>query len=106
VVAEYTTRRDTLVRALRAIDVHCTTPQGAFYLVTKIPVTDADDFCEFLLRDFALDGETVMLAPASGFYATPGLGKDEVRIAYVLEAPKLERCARILGAAFKAYGKR
>jgi len=106
VVAEYTKRRDTLMAALRGIGVHCTTPQGAFYLVTKIPVADADDFCEFLLRDFAFEGETVMLAPASGFYATPGLGKDEVRIAYVLEAPKLERCARILGAAFEAYRKR
>jgi aspartate aminotransferase len=106
VVAEYTLRRDTLVGALREIGVHCTTPQGAFYLVTKIPVADADDFCEFLLRDFSLDGETVMLAPASGFYATAGLGKDEVRIAYVLEAPKLARCARILGAAFQAYAER
>jgi aspartate aminotransferase len=106
VVREYTTRRNTLVRALRDIGVHCTTPEGAFYLVTKVPVADADDFCEFLLRDFSLDGETVMLAPASGFYATEGLGKDEVRIAYVLEAPKLERCARILGEAFKAYAKR
>jgi aspartate aminotransferase len=106
VVREYTERRNVLVAALQRIGVHCPTPEGAFYLVTPVPVDDADDFCEFLLRDFSLDGETVMLAPASGFYATPGLGKNEVRIAYVLEAPKLERCARILGAAFEAYRRR
>lgn len=106
VVREYTERRNVLVSALGRIGVTCPTPEGAFYLVTPVPVADADAFCEFLLRDFALDGETVMLAPASGFYATPYLGKNEVRIAYVLEAPKLERCARILGAAFEAYRNR
>jgi aspartate aminotransferase len=66
-------------------------------------VDDADAFCEYLLESFSLEGETVMLAPASGFYATPGLGKNEVRIAYVLDRPRLERSVRILGAAIEAY---
>ena len=64
---------------------------------------DANAFAEFLLKDFALDGETVMVAPADGFYATPGLGRDEVRIAYVLEEPKLRRAMTVLAAALVAY---
>jgi aspartate aminotransferase len=106
VVREYRQRRDTLVSGLRAIGVQCHSPAGAFYLMATLPVSDADAFCRFLLEDFALDGETVMLAPASGFYATPGLGKDEVRLAYVLECGKLSRCCEILGAALHAYGDR
>jgi len=106
VVREYRHRRDVLVASLRLIGVECTSPQGAFYLVAPLPVEDADDFCRFLLEDFALDGETVMLAPASGFYATPGLGKREVRIAYVLDADRLQRAVTILGAALDAYAER
>ncbi|MBM4376725.1 MAG: pyridoxal phosphate-dependent aminotransferase [Deltaproteobacteria bacterium] len=103
VVREYRARRDALVAGLRGIGVPCTTPDGAFYLVAPLPVDDADAFCRFLLERFELDGETVMLAPASGFYATPGLGKTEARLAYVLDVPRLEKSVRILGAAFKAY---
>jgi aspartate aminotransferase len=106
VVAEYQRRRDSLVAGLRDVGVQCHTPKGAFYLVAPLPVDDADDFCRFLLESFALDGETVMLAPASGFYATPGLGKNEARIAYVLDETRLARSVRILGAAFAAYDER
>jgi aspartate aminotransferase len=105
VVDEYRARRDTLVAGLRGIGVECTTPQGAFYLVAPLPVDDTDDFARFLLEDFSLDGETVMVAPASGFYATEGLGKNEVRIAYVLDQARLERSVAILAAAFEAYRK-
>lgn len=103
VVREYRSRRDALVAGLRGIGVDCATPEGAFYLVAPLPIDDADRFCRFLLERFDLDGETVMLAPASGFYATEGLGRSEARIAYVLDVPRLERSVRILGAAFEAY---
>lgn len=106
VVREYRERRDVLVAGLRGIGVDCRTPAGAFYLVAPLPVDDAERFCRFLLEDFALEGETVMLAPASGFYATPGLGKSEVRIAYVLDVGRLRRSVRILGAALEAYRAR
>ena len=69
----------------------------------KLPVDDSNRFAEFLLSDFALEGETVMVAPADGFYATPGLGRDEIRIAYVLEQAKLKRAMRVLTAALAAY---
>ena len=105
VLAEYRARRDALVAGLRRIGVDCVSPQGAFYLVAPLPVDDADRFCRFLLESFALDGETVMLAPASGFYATPGLGKSEARIAYVLDVARLEKSVRILCAAFDAYSR-
>lgn len=102
--AEYRRRRDAVVAALNAmpgVTVH--TPEGAFYVCVRLPVDDANAFAEFLVRDFALDGETVLVAPADGFYATPGLGRDEVRIAYVLEVPKLERAMRCIAAALAAY---
>jgi aspartate aminotransferase len=105
VIAEYRARRDALVAGLRGIGVDCVTPSGAFYLVAPLPVADADDFCRFLLESFDRDGETVMLAPASGFYATPGLGQNEVRIAYVLDRERLARSVKILGAALAAYGR-
>jgi len=104
VIERYRGRRDTLVAGLRRIGVQTVTPQGAFYLVAPLPVKDSDAFCRFLLDEFDLDGETVMLAPASGFYATPGLGQNEVRIAYVLGRDKLERCVAILEAALVAFG--
>ena len=106
VVTEYQARRDTIVAALHGIGVECIKPQGAFYLVATLPVDDADRFCRFLLEDFDLDGETVMLAPASGFYATEGLGKREARIAYVLDRDRLARSVAILGEAFTAYAAR
>src|SRR5207249_2555527 len=90
VVAEYQQRRDVVLAALeREPGVVVRRPEGAFYLCVKLPIDDSNRFAEFLLRDFALDGETVMVAPADGFYSTPGLGKDEIRIAYVLERGKL-----------------
>ena len=103
VVREYRGRRDVLVDGLHAIGVECIRPAGAFYLVASLPVADSDAFCRFLLEDFSFEGETVMLAPASGFYATPGLGKDEARIAYVLDRERLARSVMILGAALQAY---
>ncbi len=104
VIAEYTKRRDTVAAALaRMPGVLARTPEGAFYSCARLPVDDANAFAIFLLQDFALDGETVMVAPLDGFYATSGLGRDEVRIAYVLEVPRLERAMRILAAALAAY---
>lgn len=102
-VDEYRHRRDTLVAALQAEGLDVTTPQGAFYLAVPLPLDDADAFCHWLITDFELDGQTVCLAPLSGFYATPGAGRNEVRMTYVLKAEKLQRCAAILGAAIKAW---
>jgi aspartate aminotransferase len=107
VVATYEKRRDVVFAALAAIPgVFCLKPEGAFYLCARLPVDDANTFAEFLLRDFDLDGETVALAPADGFYATPGLGGSEVRIAYVLEEGKLRRAMTILEKALGAYPNR
>jgi aspartate aminotransferase len=102
--AEYMARRDLLVALLKEVPgVLCPRIDGAFYAVVRLPVDDADAFAQWLLTDFDLDGDTVMLAPASGFYATPGLGKDEVRIAYVLERPRLQRAVECLAAALAVY---
>ena len=104
VIAEYQKRRDVVVDALAAVPgVLARKPEGAFYVCARLPVDDGNRFAEFLLKDFSLEGETVLVAPADGFYATPGLGKDEVRIAYVLEEAKLKRAMRILTAALAAY---
>jgi aspartate aminotransferase len=104
VVTEYERRRDVVFAALDAIPgVLVRKPEGAFYLCARLPVDDANNFAEFLVRDFDLDGETVTIAPADGFYATPGLGRDEVRIAYVLEEQKLRRAMSIFAAALAAY---
>ena len=81
-------------------------PEGAFYMCGRLPIDDAQAFCEFLLSDFDVDGETVMLAPADGFYATPGLGQDEVRIAYVLNETELARAMKVLASALEAYPAR
>jgi aspartate aminotransferase len=104
VIREYQQRRDVVYEALaKAPGVMVRKPEGAFYLCARLPVDDAERFAIHLLRDFSVDGETVMVAPADGFYATPGLGKDEVRIAYVLEEAKLHRAMAILTAALGAY---
>ena len=106
VVAEYQKRRDVLYEGLRKIPgVFLAKPEGAFYFVARLPIEDGDDFARFLLADFSLDGATVMVAPASGFYATPGRGKDEVRIAYVLRSEDLVVSVRILEAALKEFGR-
>lgn len=104
---EYQCRRDVVCAALaRLPGVICQKPRGAFYVMAKLPIDDAERFASFLLNDFNLDRETVMVAPADGFYATPGKGKDEVRIAYVLNCADLERAMTILGAGLAAYPRR
>ena len=103
-VAEYRHRRDTLYRRLAAMPgVRCYRPGGAFYAFVALPVADSEHFCAWLLTDFAHEGETVMLAPGSGFYATPGRGTDEVRIAYVLHEEALHRAMTILDIALHRY---
>lgn len=102
----YQKRRDRVVDGLRKIPgVSAVVPEGAFYLIPKLPVKDSDDFARYLLTDFVDKGETVMVAPATGFYANPGLGKDEIRIAYVLEEKKLDRAMELLGLALKQYNR-
>ena len=102
--AEYQARRDVLYEGLRRIPgVFLRKPEGAFYFIARLPVDDAEAFARFLLTDFSHRGATVMIAPAEGFYATPGLGRDEARIAYVLARPQLERAVEVLAEALAAY---
>ncbi|HMF72236.1 MAG TPA: pyridoxal phosphate-dependent aminotransferase [Flavitalea sp.] len=102
--AEYLKRRDILVKRLNNIHgVFCPNPGGAFYAMAKLPVDDADIFCQWLLESFTYNGQTVMMAPASGFYATPGLGKKEVRLAYVLNSAALEKSMDCLEKALQEY---
>jgi aspartate aminotransferase len=104
---EYKKRRDTLVDGLRGVPgVSFHVPEGAFYLMARLPVDDAEDFCRFLLSDFSLDGTTVMLTPGAGFYSTPLRGHDEVRIAYVLESPKIAQSVEIIKQALVVYRAR
>jgi aspartate aminotransferase len=104
VVSEYQARRDLVVDALGALPgVRVPRPEGAFYLCAKLPVDDAQAFARFLLEEFSLDNETVMLAPADGFYSTPGAGRREVRIAYVLNRSELARSMNIIRAALAHY---
>lgn len=101
---EYVERRKFLIDELNKIPgCYTPIPMGAFYTVVKLPVDDADKFCQWCLRDFNLDGETVFMAPASGFYTTPGMGRDEVRMAYVLNKEDLARAMKVLAAALQAY---
>ncbi len=101
---EYVARRKCLVDGLNRIPgVYSPIPMGAFYTVAKLPVDNAEDFCAWCLSDFDYEGETVMLAPASGFYSTPGLGKNEVRIAYVLNQDDLKRSLVVLEKALEKY---
>jgi len=101
---EYTSRRDFLIEELNKIKgVYCPMPGGAFYCIAKLPVDDTDIFCEWLLSEFNFEGETVMMAPASGFYATPGKGKNEVRLAYVLKKEELAKAIICLSEALKVY---
>lgn len=104
VITEYVARRDTLISELKKIDgVKVAVPQGAFYCVVELPIADADDFAQWLLENYELDGSTVMVAPAAGFYASPGLGKNQIRIAYVLEKEQLVKAVQILRSALKKY---
>jgi len=103
--AEYLSRRDLLVKRLNAMEnVFCPNPGGAFYAIAKLPVDDADVFCQWLLESFEHNSQTVMLAPASGFYGTPGLGKNEVRLAYVLNLNDINSAMDCLEAALRKYG--
>ena len=104
VVAEYVQRRNIMVDGLNKIPgVFCPKPSGAFYCVAKFPVDDAEKFCQWLLEDFEFEGQTVMMAPANGFYATEGAGKDEARIAYVLNQDSLKKAVICLEEALKVY---
>ncbi len=101
---EYKIRRDTIVKRLNAMPgVSCPSPGGAFYVIAKLPVADAEIFCQWLLEDFSFENQTVMLAPASGFYGTPGLGKQEVRLAYVLNVDAINRAMDCLEKALEKY---
>ena len=104
VSAEYVSRRDVLVEGLNKIEgVICPKPKGAFYAIAELPVDDADKFAQWLLEDFELDGATIMVAPAAGFYATPNMGVNQVRIAYVLNKESLQKSIDILEAGLKVY---
>lgn len=104
VIEEYKKRRDVMVSALKEMPgVVAPNPTGAFYLVAKLPVDDADKFASWLLTDFDVDKETVMVAPANGFYSTEGLGQNEVRIAYVLNVPDIRKAMHVLAEALKVY---
>jgi aspartate aminotransferase len=101
---EYRRRRDLLVRRLNEMPgVFCPNPGGAFYAMASLPVPDADVFCQWLLESFSYQGNTIMLAPASGFYSTPGSGLNEVRLAYVLNCEAIETAMNVLQAALLAY---
>ncbi len=102
--SEYKMRRDALVQGLNGIEnVVCPVPGGAFYAVAKLPIDDADAFCQWILESFEFDGSTVMMAPNSGFYATPGLGKQEVRMAYVLHLDEIQKAVQCIEAALQVY---
>lgn len=101
---EYKSRRDYLIERLNKIPgVYSPMPQGAFYTLAKLPIEDADKFCAWCLSDFRYEGQTIFMAPASGFYVTPGLGKNEVRIAYVLNKIDLDKAITVLEKALEAY---
>ena len=102
--AEYKKRRDTIVKRLNNLPgVFCPNPGGAFYAIAKLPVDDADTFCQWLLESFNYNDQTIMLAPASGFYGTPGLGKQEVRLAYVLNTSAIDAAMDCLEKALETY---
>lgn len=104
VYQEYIERRNYTVEALNAIPgVFTPKPKGAFYTVVRLPVDDAEKFCQWLLEEFEYEKQTVMMAPANGFYATPGLGQDEVRIAYVLKIEELKKAMAVLRVALEQY---
>ncbi len=101
---EYSKRKKTLIQALEKIDgVRVSNPKGAFYCIVELPVEDAEEFSKWMLTDFTYQNETVMFAPAAGFYSTPGYGKKQIRMGFVLNQKDLLRCAKILEKALKAY---
>ena len=104
VIEEYVKRRNTLIKELEKIDgIKVAKPNGAFYCIAELPIKNADRFAQWLLEDFDINGETVMVAPAGGFYSTPGVGLNQIRIAYVLNETSLKKAVHILGEALKVY---
>ena len=104
VIGEYTARRNCIVELLNKIPgVYCPMPKGAFYATVRLPIDDCDRFAQWLLEDFSYEGQTVMVAPATGFYSTKGLGLDEVRIAYVLKLEDIRAAVKCLEEALKVY---
>ncbi len=104
VLNEYLARRNAVVEGINNIEgAFCPNPKGAFYVVARLPIDDSDRFCQWLLEDFQYNNQTVMLAPASGFYSTAGRGKDEVRISYVLKVDDLKNSIKVLEEALKVY---
>lgn len=104
VIEEYVDRRDTLIAELQKINgVKVAKPKGAFYCIVELPIKNADDFAQWLLEKFDVNGETVMVAPAAGFYSTPGIGLNQIRIAYVLKKESLVKAVNILKEALKVY---
>src|SRR5690554_3692369 len=104
VIEEYVARRNTLINELEKIDgVKVAKPKGAFYCIVELPVKNSDDFAQWLLESFDVNGETVMVAPAAGFYSTPGVGLNQIRIAYVLNQDSLKKAVNILKEALKVY---
>ncbi|HRW78386.1 MAG TPA: pyridoxal phosphate-dependent aminotransferase, partial [Candidatus Sabulitectum sp.] len=100
----YQNRRDLLMDELSGVEgVFFLKPEGAFYATIRLPVEDAEKFASWMLTDFNVNGETTMVAPAAGFYATPGLGQDQIRIAYVLSEEKMKRALNVLREGLKAY---
>ncbi|HAW96890.1 MAG TPA: aspartate aminotransferase [Phycisphaerales bacterium] len=106
VIETYRERRDVLVAGLESIGISVPAPQGAFYIAVPLPVDDAADFCSWLVSEFDLDGETLCMAPLGGFYSTEGLGRNEVRMAYVLDKQVISRCVEILEAGLAAYAEK
>jgi len=101
---EYISRRNNIVKQLNEIPgVKCPNPGGAFYAMIELPVKDADRFCQWLLEDFNYEGKTVMMAPGSGFYSTPGMGKNQARIAYVLKNEDIDEAVACLKKALEVY---
>ena len=101
---EYVARRDLVVEAINKMEgAFCPKPSGAFYVVARLPIDDSDKFCQWMLEHFEHENETVMMAPATGFYSTPRAGSDEVRIAYVLKPESLARAMVCLERALKVY---
>ena len=104
VIEEYVDRRNTLITELQKVDgVKVAKPKGAFYCIVELPVKNSDDFAQWLLESFDVDGETIMVAPAGGFYSTPGVGLNQIRIAYVLKKESLIKAVNIIKEALKVY---
>ncbi|MDB5009905.1 MAG: aspartate aminotransferase [Mucilaginibacter sp.] len=104
VINEYSNRRNTIVKALNKMEgVYCPNPGGAFYVMAQLPIDDSDKFCRWMLEKFSYQNQTVMMAPATGFYTTPGAGLNEVRIAYVLNNTNLEKAMVCLEEGLKVY---